>query len=140
MYRIVGDPIQPSEFEGIARGSDGAVVTFFGIVRDRADDGRPVTSLWYEAYESMAVAEFAAIADEARLRFGDSVRVAVVHRVGEVNVGEISVAVFAAAPHRAAAFDACRYAIDQVKLRAPIWKKESYADGGGVWRATSAVD
>ena len=76
----------------------------------------------------MALREFEIIASEARERFGD-VRMAIVHRVGEVRVGEISVAVLASAAHRGAAFDACRYAIDEVKSRAPIWKRERYADG-----------
>jgi molybdopterin synthase catalytic subunit len=134
MFRIVSDPIEPHALEEIVRAGDGGVVTFLGVVREEADDGRRVCGLWYEAYERMARREFEAIASEARDRFGD-VRMAIVHRIGELGVGEISVAVLAAAAHRDAAFEACRYAIDQLKRRAPIWKKERYADGAAQWRA-----
>jgi molybdopterin synthase catalytic subunit len=135
VFSIVREPIAPHALERIARASDGGVVTFLGVVRDRESDGRAVTSLWYEAFEPMALREFEAIATEARERFGD-VRLAIVHRVGKVAVGEISVVVVAAAMHRHAAFDACRYAIEQLKLRAAIWKKEQYADGGSQWIAS----
>jgi molybdopterin synthase catalytic subunit len=137
MYEIVRDRIDPHALERIARRGDGGIVTFLGVVRDDAPDGRPVRALWYEAHDAMAVAEFGAIASEARERFGD-VRMAMVHRIGELGVGEISVAVLAAAAHRSSAFDACRYAIDQLKRRAPIWKKELYADGSGEWKETDA--
>jgi molybdopterin synthase catalytic subunit len=134
VFRIVHERIDPHALEQIVRTGDGGVVTFLGIVRDDADDGRRVSALWYEAYESMAVREFETIANEARDRFGD-VRIAIVHRVGELGVGEISVAVLAAAAHRCEAFHACAYAIDELKRRAPIWKKERYAAGGAEWRA-----
>lgn len=132
MFAIVRNPIDPQELQRVARIGDGGVATFLGIVRETADDGRPVTGLFYEAFDVMAIREFERIADEARERFGD-VTLAIVHRVGELRVGEISVAVVAAAPHRAAAFDACRYAIDQLKSRAAIWKQERYADGNAAW-------
>lgn len=135
MYRIVRDPIDLEELRSVVRRGDGGVATFLGIVRGDSDGSREVTGLAYESYDRMALDEFAAIGDEARDRYGD-VRVAVIHRVGELAVGEISVAVLAAAAHRAAAFDACRYVIDELKRRAPIWKKERYADGGSQWRAT----
>jgi len=135
MYRIVREPIDPRALEAIAKDGDGGVVTFCGVVRERADDGRRVDSLWYEAFEPMAVREFEAIAAEARARFGE-VRIAIVHRIGELAIGEISVAVVAASAHRHTAFDACRYAIDELKRRAPIWKRERYADGAAQWRAT----
>lgn len=106
-------------------------------MRDRSDDGRAVTGLTYEAHEAMALAEFERIADDARERFGD-VRLAIVHRIGELAVGEIAVAVCAAAEHRAAAFDACRYAVDRLKQRAPIWKSERYADGTQCWMENGA--
>ena len=132
MFAIVRDPIDARALERVVRAGDGGVATFFGIVRDTAGDGRPVTGLWYEAFDAMAIGEFEKIAGEARDRFGD-VALAIVHRVGELRIGETSVAVLAAAPHRAAAFDACRYAIDQLKSRAAIWKQERYADGGAAW-------
>ena len=134
MFSIVRRPIEPRSLEQIVRTGDGGVVTFLGIVRRHGDNGRIVNGLSYEAFEPMALTEFETIAGEARDRFGD-VRIAIVHRVGELVVGEISVGVLAAAAHRAAAFDACRYAIDQLKHRAPIWKKEHYADGTAEWRA-----
>ncbi len=134
MFRIVREAIEPYALEQIARSTDGGIVTFLGIVRDAAEDGKRVSALTYEAFEPMALREFEDIASEARDRFGE-VRMAIVHRVGEVRVGEISVAVLAAAAHRDAAFDACRYAIDQLKRRAPIWKQERYADGTAQWRA-----
>jgi molybdopterin synthase catalytic subunit len=132
VFSIVSDPIDVRSLEQVVRTGDGGVVTFLGIVRDDAGDGRAVSALEYEAFESMAVHEFETIAREAQDRFGD-VRLAIVHRVGKLGVGEVSVAVLAAAAHRAQAFEACRYAIDQLKHRAPIWKKECYADGGAQW-------
>ncbi|HLX25531.1 MAG TPA: molybdenum cofactor biosynthesis protein MoaE [Candidatus Cybelea sp.] len=133
MYAVVRDPIDPRALERVVRAGDGGVATFFGIVRETADDGRPVSGLWYEAFDAMAIREFETIASEVRERFGD-VSLAIVHRVGELRVGEISVAVLAAAAHRAAAFDACRYAIDQLKNRAAIWKQERYSDGDAAWK------
>ena len=93
--------------------------------------GSRVVGLAYEAFEPMVLAVLEAIADEIEARFGVR-RLAIVHRVGEVGVGEASVAIVVASPHRAAGFDACRYAIEELKARAPIWKEERYADGS-VW-------
>ncbi len=138
MFAIVREPIDPRAFENAFRPGDGGAVTFFGIVRGRADDGRIVNGLSYEAFEPLALDEFERIAVEARERCGD-VALAIVHRVGEIGVGEISVAVVASAAHRADAFDACRYAIDELKRRAPIWKKERYADGTERWRENQAA-
>ena len=132
-FAVVDSAIDVAALESATRSDAcGAVVTFSGIVRERADDGRGVNGLSYEAYEPMALAEFALIADEARERCGD-VRIAIVHRVGELRIGDIAVVVVAASPHRAQAFDACEYAIDEVKRRAPIWKKEHYLEGDGEW-------
>jgi molybdopterin synthase catalytic subunit len=138
VFAVVREPIDPRTFEDAIRPGDGGAVKFFGVVRDRADDGREVRGLSYEAFEQLATAEFERIAGEARERFGD-VALAIVHRIGEVGVGEVSVAVVASAAHRAAAFDACRYAIDELKRRAPIWKKERYADGSARWRENEPV-
>jgi molybdopterin synthase catalytic subunit len=117
----------------VSDASCGAVVTFLGIVRATAEDGRAVDGLSYEAYRAMALPELTAIASEARAAF-DGVRIAIVHRTGTLGVGEPSVAIAAAAPHRAPAFDACEYAIDELKKRVPIWKKERYVDGASAWR------
>ncbi len=119
------------------RSGDGGVVTFVGVVRDTAEDGRSVVGLLYEAFEPMAIAEFERIAAEVRERFGD-LRLTIVHRIGELSAGDVAVAVVAAAPHRGAAFEACRYCIDELKRRAPIWKKERYADGQAHWKANAA--
>lgn len=137
MYRVSGDPIDPAALEAAVRSEGGGgIVTFLGVVRNSADDGRPVSGLEYEAFEPMAVAELETIAGEARERFPD-VRVAIVHRVGALAVGEIAVAVAVAAEHRGAAFDACEYVIDELKQRAPIWKKERYIGGGAQWKSNS---
>jgi len=133
VFAIVREPIEARRLEEAIRAGDGGAVTFLGIVRGHAEDGRAVSGLSYEAFEPLATSEFAKIADEARERFGD-VALTIVHRIGELGTGEISVAVVASAARRVAAFDACRYAIDELKRRAPIWKKERYADGSARWR------
>jgi len=139
VFSIVRDPIDPRAVEASVRSDAcGGVVTFLGIVRELSDDGRRVTGLSYEAYEPMALAEFDVIANEARDRFGD-VRLAMVHRVGDLTIGEIAVVVVAASAHRGDAFGACQYAIDQLKARAAIWKKEHYVDGMGEWRANACA-
>lgn len=136
-FRIVHGAIDPRSCRDVVRPGEGASVTFLGLVRDRAQDGRAVVALSYEAYESMACREFERIEAEARERFGQ-IRLSIVHAVGDLAVGEIAVAVTATAAHRAAAFESCRYAIDELKRRAPIWKKERYADGGELWRSNAA--
>ena len=117
--------------------SCGAVVAFLGVVRELGDDDREIDGLSYEAYPQMAIGEMQAIAAEASRRFGET-RVAIVHRIGDLGLGEASVAVAVAAKHRAAAFDACEYAIDELKTRVPIWKKERYRSGESQWRPNSA--
>ena len=128
----------------LATDEDGAIVGFIGRTRvspgtpapgQEAEasrhEGRSVEGLSYEAHEPMALAVLERIADEIRDRF-DVDRVAIVHRTGEVPLGEVSVAVVVVSPHRDAAFDAARYAIDETKARAPIWKAERFEDGH-VW-------
>jgi molybdopterin synthase catalytic subunit len=137
-FRIDNAPIDSAAVEALVGGNAyGAVATFAGIVRERADDGRPVTGLSYQAHATMAVDEFERIADEAVERFGDCT-IAIVHRVGELDIGEIAVVVAVGAVHRAGALDACRYCIDQLKARAPIWKREAYADGSARWQENCA--
>lgn len=135
MYRVTCEPIDVAALErGVRTDACGGVVTFTGVVRERSDDDRAVTGLSYEAHEQMALAEFARIAGEAKERFG-ACEMAIVHRIGELQIGDVAVAVVVACAHRGAAFDACEYAIDELKARAPIWKKEHYADGGeSVWK------
>lgn len=109
----------------------GAVATFLGVVREQ-HDGRAVQGLSYEAYPAMALGEMRAIAQEAQAQFGPC-EIAIVHRTGDLSIGEASVAVAVGAPHRGAAFDACEYAIDELKHRVEIWKKEHYVDGDAAW-------
>jgi molybdopterin synthase catalytic subunit len=109
----------------------GAYASFEGWVRDH-NEGRAVAGLAYEAYSTLAEAEGAKVLAEARERFA-IVEVACVHRVGELALGELAVWVGVSAAHREAAFAACRYVIDEVKLRVPIWKRERYADGDAGW-------
>ncbi|MDR7483570.1 MAG: molybdenum cofactor biosynthesis protein MoaE [Armatimonadota bacterium] len=124
---LVADPIRVDPLLDAVRHPDaGAVVLFLGTVREHSR-GRRVQRLEYEAYETLARAEMQRIAAEAARRFG--ARVAMVHRVGTLAIGEISVAIAAAAPHRREAFDAGRFAIDTLKQTVPIWKKEVWADG-----------
>lgn len=124
--------------------ADGAIVAFLGVTRESPGTpapgqeaeaarhtGRRVDSLEYEAHESMAVRVLTRIADEIAERFGVE-RLAIVHRTGEVPLGQASIAVVACSPHRDAAFLAAKYAIDETKARAPIWKAERFADGH-VW-------
>jgi molybdopterin synthase catalytic subunit len=134
MIEITGDPIAVERVAAAVRRDEaGAIVTFLGVVRVRSDDDREVDGLSYEAYPAMALAEMRAIAREALERFA-GVDIAMVHRVGSLRVGEASVAIAASAPHRGDAFDACEYAIDELKRRVPLWKKEHYLDGDARWR------
>jgi molybdopterin synthase catalytic subunit len=109
----------------------GGTCVFLGTVRDGPEE-HGVTAIEYSAYEEMADAEFERILAEAREQW-PGMRVAVRHRLGSVPVGEASIAIAVAAPHRTGAFDACRYVIEQVKRRLPIWKKEFHVDGTTVW-------
>jgi molybdopterin synthase catalytic subunit len=109
---------------------DGAVATFDGCVRNHSH-GRATLHLEYEAYESMALAKMQEIAAHLRKTYPID-RVAIVHRLGRLEIGETSVFIAVSSAHRAAAFDACRYAIDTLKKTVPIWKKEFFADGA-VW-------
>jgi molybdopterin synthase catalytic subunit len=115
---------------GDASGSDGAVTGFLGLVRNH-NVGRTVQHLEYEAYEPLAMRAFERISAEIEARWPD-VRFALHHRIGRIEVGDASVAIAAASPHRGHAFSACRYAIERVKQIAPIWKREFF-DGGDVW-------
>ena len=120
--------------EGLVRhvraGQDGAIVTFDGFVRNESH-GRETSYLEYEAYESMALGKMKEIAAQIHEKFAIH-RVAIVHRLGRLGIGETSVFIAVSAPHRGAAFDACRFAIDTLKRTVPIWKKEYFADGA-VW-------
>ena len=114
-----------------ARPDRGAIVTFLGTTRDH-HQGRRVVRLEYEAYEPMALAALARIEDEAVRRY-EIASCAIVHRLGEVPAAEASVVVVVAAAHRGPAFDACRWAMDELKRAVPIWKKEHFAEGDAAW-------
>jgi molybdopterin synthase catalytic subunit len=110
----------------------GAVVLFTGVVRDHAEGRDDVRELEYEAYEEAAGPRLAAIASEARTRWPAVARIAMLHRVGRLAIGEPAVVVVVSSPHRGDAFDAARFAIDTLKATVPIWKKETWA-GGSDW-------
>jgi molybdopterin synthase catalytic subunit/molybdopterin converting factor small subunit len=145
---LTSEPIDDAQVADLGRyvatHADGAVVSFLGRTRESPGTpapgeeaaaqryaGQSVVGLTYEAYEEMALAVLESIADEISERFGVT-GLAIVHRTGSVAVGETSVAIAAAAAHRHEAFEACRYAIEELKARAPIWKSERFADGS-VW-------
>jgi len=109
----------------------GATTIFLGTVRRSADDG-DVVGIEYSGYDAMAEAELDGVLADARARW-PGVRIAMRHRLGYVATGEVSVAIAVAAPHRSAAFDACRFVIDQTKERVPVWKKERLAAGSERW-------
>ncbi len=109
--------------------SCGAVVVFSGIVRDNSDGRKDVTSLTYEAYNDQVVAKFSVIADEMRARWRDLGRIALIHRIGKLQLGESSVLVVVSSPHRPEAFAAAQYGIDAIKVSVPIWKHEQWKDG-----------
>lgn len=146
IIKLVHKPIDPVALAAYVRGNgDGAIVIFDGFVRDHSKN-RCTLYLEYEAYEHMALAKIQEIAAHLHQQFPIHL-VAMVHRLGRLEIGETSVYIAVSAAHRAAAFDACRYAIDTLKRTVPIWKKEYFEDGS-VWAdgelppvpsATSAV-
>ena len=131
LIRITRDPLDSDAIraleQAVTTAGAGGIVTFAGVVRDNAR-GKRVRSLEYDAYPEMAESEMARIAAEVARRWPESA-LAMVHRIGPLAIGECSVVVVAACPHRAEAFEACRYAIDTLKASVPIWKKEFYEDG-----------
>jgi molybdopterin synthase catalytic subunit len=132
MIKLQTEPLDYFALTELVRRPDcGAVVTFLGTVRDLTG-GRVTVALDYEAYPAMAEKKMAEIEADTRRRWpvGD---IALVHRLGHLDVGEISVAVAVSCPHRSEAFEACRHAIDRLKELVPIWKKENWADGTTEW-------
>lgn len=114
----------------VSRPGAGGIATFLGVVRDQSD-GRAVTRLDYSAYESMAKREMEKIADEIEREI-EGARVAAIHRVGSLTVGDAAIVCAASAPHRSEAFRACRLLIDRIKERVPVWKRE-YGPDGAAW-------
>ena len=135
MILITPDPIDIASVEASVRDPGfGAVVVFLGVTRNSFGE-REVKRLEYEAYEAMAVAEMTRIVNEIADRWPGAAA-SIVHRIGVVPVCEASVVIVVGTPHRAAAYEASRYAIDELKTRVPIWKKEIYADGSA-WKANA---
>lgn len=131
VFRLTREPIRAQELaESLKAPEDGALVVFDGFVRNNFR-GKKTLYLEYEAYESMAYAKMREIGAQIREKFSVH-RIVIVHRLGRLEIGETSVWIAVSSPHRAAAFDACRFAIDTLKRSVPIWKKE-YFVGGAVW-------
>ncbi len=129
VYRVVEEPLSP---DAIARAVDdpgaGGIVIFSGVVRNETG-GRPVKFLEYEAHAPMAEAKMREIGEGIRVRWPSVKRVAMLHRVGRLEIGEASVLIAVSAAHRQEAFEACRHAIDTLKRTVPVWKKEHFEDG-----------
>ena len=135
-FGITSSPLDVAALVALVSSPDaGAVATFVGTSRRTSSNAarveKPVETLWYEAYAPMAEKRLREIGDEARRQF-DVTSVAAWHRVGEVAIGEASVAIAVSAPHRGAAFDACRFVIEEIKRSLPVWKRERFSDGE-VW-------
>jgi molybdopterin synthase catalytic subunit len=129
---VTPDPIDPARLLGDAVSpDDGAALLFWGVVRNR-NDGRAVSHLEYSAYAEMAERMMQRIGEEAIARFGVG-DVRMIHRVGRLDIGEASVAIAVAAPHRGEAYEASRYVIEELKRRVPVWKREGYVDGESEW-------
>lgn len=126
------EPIRPEVVLGqVGSDEDGAALLFLGVVRNHAE-GRSVRGMHYDAYEAMAETVLREIATEASERLRTD-RLSVVHRTGDLDVGEVSVAIAVSSPHRAEAYDASRYVIEEIKKRLPVWKREHYVEGDDAW-------
>ena len=137
-FRLTADPLDTNAVVAVVSSADcGAVTTFVGLVRDD-NAGRRVLWLEYEAYEPLALKAFARIDEEAGEKW-PSIALAIHHRVGRLEIGQASVVIAAASPHRPEAFAACRYAIERIKQIAPIWKHEHF-EGGAVWIEGATAD
>jgi molybdopterin synthase catalytic subunit len=128
---LTDGPIDVVALFSQVRPSDGGVCVFVGVVRNE-NAGRKTERIEYQAYGSMAEAEIARIEESLRTEFRET-RLVIRHRIGTLEVGEASVAILAASPHRAEAFAACRAAIDRIKTTVPIWKREFHPDGTSEW-------
>ena len=136
MFRVTDKPINLQELvDCVTDPEAGAIATFIGTTRNN-NEGRKVTALDYEAYPEMAEKELIRLGEEARKKW-QICRMAIVHRVGPVQITEPSVMIAVSAAHREAAFAACRFAIEEIKKTVPIWKKEVY-EGGEIWIGTQS--
>ena len=138
MFKIVEEPIESDDlYSEVLKDCNGAVVTFCGVVRDHSGATR-TDFLVYDAYKEMAEKKMAEIGTEIKERWNVE-DIAILHRIGRLEIGEISVLIAVASPHRAEGFEACRYAIDRLKETVPIWKKEVSEDGGAWVEGPQAV-
>ena len=129
---VSSDPIDTDALLArVGSDEDGAALLFIGVVRDHAE-GRKVTGMRYDVYAEMATEVLREIALEASIPLGTN-RIAVAHRFGELKIGEISVGIAVSSPHRAEAYEASRFVIEEIKKRLPVWKKEHYVDGVSEW-------
>ncbi len=137
--RLTKVRVEPAKLlKDVADPGAGAVALFLGTVRDNSEAGS-VEKIEYEAYEPMAEKSLAQPEDEVKRRWPATTGVKIVHRLGLLSVGDISVAIAVSSPHRAEAFEACRYAIEAIKPGAPIWKRERLANGKKVWVEGAAM-
>lgn len=129
---VAAGPLDPARLLArVGSPEDGAVLLFLGTVRNHAD-GRSVSGMRYEGYEEMALEVLRRIAEEASERFS-APNLAVTHRLGALGIGEVSVVVAVSSPHRAEAYGASRYVMEEIKRRLPVWKKEFYVEGDPQW-------
>jgi molybdopterin synthase catalytic subunit len=136
MFSLTDQPIQINELvRFVTQAKSGAIVTFIGTTRDH-NEGRRVLALSYEAYAGMAEKELERVGREAKERWNIE-KMAIVHRVGRVDIGQASVAIAVSSAHRNDAFEACRFAIEEIKRSVPIWKKELF-EGGELWIGTQS--
>jgi molybdopterin synthase catalytic subunit len=139
-FRITFAPLSFNDVYALAdHAGNGAVVLMSGTVREQTD-GHPVAFLEYQAYEPMALKVFEQIGLEIRQQWSAVNTVVIHHRTGKLTIGDISVLVAVGCPHRAEAFEACRYAIDTLKHQAPIWKKEHWCDGASSWVSIASCE
>lgn len=139
-FKITFAPLSIDEiYKQADNPQNGAIVIMSGTVRNQTE-GKPVISLEYQAYEPMALKIFQDIADHIYQKWSNTNKVIIHHRIGKLNIGEISVLVAVGCPHRREAFQACKYAIDTLKHNAPIWKKEHFDDGSSNWVSIGACE
>ena len=128
MFAITSDPLDPAPLiQAVRRDESGAVALFYGVVRNE-NMGRNVRYLEYDVYPEMAIKKMAEVADEVRAKYPIT-GIGALHRVGRLEIGETSLLVAVSSAHRAAAFEACHFAVDRIKQIVPIWKKEVWDDG-----------
>ena len=130
---IVAGGVRPGLVnEALENPAHGGIAVFYGAVRN-LNHGRIVTAVSYECHKALAEKELTRIISEARSKWGDAIDVVVLHGTGRLRVGDISVAIGVSSPHRSEAFEGCRYIIEELKTRVPIWKQEHYVDGDSEW-------